>query len=403
MSVQKSLQGLKIGNVTRSAIKRCLHGFRAEQDPPLAGDWPRGFEDHSVSHDEVPVPELFYLCLVEVLSCRHFGPAEKLRWLVPFNYFGSQCCFALQKFGLQLYIPAERNAKSEHVTPKEIVDKLNRACRIVEKRILAPYVKQQLSQSHLTVMNHYLQLTMMYRHFRDVTSWHFDKAKETSTNDKGPQHCIEDRFPAAVDAWNQQADWTRIGFYNAVATIDAYFSRLEHLLVLALPCLRWTRSRDSLPEFIRLRWGEKFKRIFDVLSDRRAKQLYDQLRVTKERYRNTYAHGGFEKGGASFFVHVPGVGALPAPLSNIRESRVFDLFPITPSRFSAICELFDDVDAWLKLGLGWVVTYAESGLNLACDDDSLDRLRQASESNVALEQLIDRWGWEADRHVNMDY
>jgi hypothetical protein len=68
----------------------------------------------------------------------------------------------------------------------------------------------------------------------------------------------------------------------------------------------------------------KYKRIFDVNADADAARFLSKLRAVSESYRNTYGHGGFDKFGATVAFHVPGVGAVPAVLSDIRTSPHFD-------------------------------------------------------------------------------
>lgn len=79
-----------------------------------------------------------------------------------------------------------------------------------------------------------------------------------------------------------------------MAMIDAYFSRLEHFLVLALPFVGYKRDSDDLSQFIGSLWSDKFRRIFEI-KNKEVQQHYDVLVGIKEKYRNTFAHGGFEK------------------------------------------------------------------------------------------------------------
>lgn len=51
-----------------------------------------------------------------------------------------------------------------------------------------------------------------------------------------------------------------------------------------------------------------------------AKNHYDGVHRVAEEYRKTYGHGGFDKPGAVIAFYLPGIGALPAVLSDIRDS-----------------------------------------------------------------------------------
>jgi hypothetical protein len=69
-----------------------------------------------------------------------------------------------------------------------------------------------------------------------------------------------------------------------------------------------------------MRWRDKFKRVYDINADATAKRLHDRLHEVSETYRNTYGHGGFDKEGGAIYFHVPEVGALPARLTDVRDS-----------------------------------------------------------------------------------
>ena len=64
----------------------------------------------NIERKEIPVPELILFTLSNVINCKTFGVGEKISWEVPFNYKKIYCTFALQKFGLRLYLlPSGKN------------------------------------------------------------------------------------------------------------------------------------------------------------------------------------------------------------------------------------------------------------------------------------------------------
>ena len=75
--------------------------------------------------------------------------------------------------------------------------------------------------------------------------------------------------------------------------------------------------------------------MFD-LNDVKVSKNFNSLKNIKENYRNYYAHGGFEKRGASLYFHFPGLGALPALLSNIKEKPHFSFFPVEEDEYKKI-------------------------------------------------------------------
>ena len=122
------------------------------------------------------------------------------------------------------------------------------------------------------------------------------------------------------------------GAWETIAAVNAYFSLLEHEMVLLFAFTDLDPTDGALQTLIGDRWGLKFKCLFDI-SDRSTKCVYEALRKVAETYRNPYSHGGFEKGSAVLWFHVPGVAAMPARLSDYRDSPHFELFPVQPESF----------------------------------------------------------------------
>lgn len=194
------------------------------------------------------------------------------------------------------------------------------------------------------------------------------------------------------------------GFYNTVAMVSAYFSTLEHVLVLSVPFLGKTADHVDIKDFMGARWGDKFKLLFDVNTDADAKAKFDALHRIAEDYRNTYGHGGFDKAGASFGFHLPGIGALPAALSNIRDSPEFDFLPVDAESFDQVRNVFDAVDVWLSdianpHGMAWV----KSGLDTRYDANFLEEIAEVMRRDGDLDDLITVYSYAADQHANMDY
>lgn len=185
--------------------------------------------------------------------------------------------------------------------------------------------------------------------------------------------------------------------------IDAYFSRLEHFLVFALAFTNYERDKDNLAKFVGSIWSDKFRRILDV-KDKNTQQHYDALVEVKEKYRNTFAHGGFEKNGQSFFFHLENFGPIPASMSGLRDSVHFNYFPIDKAGFENICNVFDDFDNYLStkvLPEAWKFT--NSGLNMAFDQESLNELLRVSEDTDVYDAWLEKQCYLLDMYTNADY
>ncbi len=185
--------------------------------------------------------------------------------------------------------------------------------------------------------------------------------------------------------------------------VDAYFSGLEHYLILLRAFCGRPLSKGELLEFIALPWSEKFKAMVDVTEP--ATQLcYARLKTLKERIRNPLAHGGIENDGSSFYIHMPELGALPATFTKIRESARFNLMPIEPEDYITACQLFDEIDHILSSGeLARPYRFMKDGIDPAFDPDTIRQYKEAIVSDDEADAYIEYWSREWERHANMEY
>ncbi len=376
--------------------------FINDMKTPLLRDFsapsvPRPYLSHKgyrVNRSAIPVPELVRLVLLLVLRLSVHGPEEKVRWTIDFRYKGYSCAFSLQKSGLYLYISVGDGPlpKTEQVA-FEIVKKIQRTISRAEKILLAPLAREQIETGNFTIANQYHVLANRYTYFRK-------KAEKAAKPRRKPR---TKPIKSLAESLGGVAKVNNELLYNTIAMLDAYFSFLEHLFVLVAPL-----CQDSirLVDFIEDLWTDKYKALFDIRSNPRAKSFYDQLGGMKKRFRNFYAHGAFEKKGASFYIHIPNIGAIPAQFSEIKNSITFDFFPVEEDSFADICRIIDTFEEWLKSadsGVARAMKYVESGLDVPCDKASVERTRLAMESDKTLDALIagDSYLWAM--HANMDY
>lgn len=252
-----------------------------------------------------------------------------------------------------------------------------------------------MSRGHVIVPNQFRSFDRMYRYFRNNAEIAFSKVTKKEPSE------LESLFASWL---NLHLDASPEGFYNTIAMLDAYFSRLEHVLVFSLAFSGYNSKLDNVADFIRRPWADKFKRIAPVSKDTTAKSFYDRLYVIKEIFRNTYAHGGFEKHGASLYIPLPGAGAVPARLSDVTDSPRFDFLLGKETTFQEICGTFDDVDHWLQerqCPYAWRLL--ESGLNAAFDMTTLKEVKHAAKSLAAFDEWIGRTHEWLDIHRNADY
>lgn len=299
-----------------------------------------------------------------------------------------------RKFGFQVHRKDEVDYPQN--IAEEMIQELNSAIRAAD-RMIQPFVEQQVRSGNVTIANYYIKLDMMYRFFRK-------KAKDSFVHPAPKPKVVKRDKDGNPIAWSHDTDkWEREGFYYSVGMIDAFFTRLEHLLVLVLPFIGFDPTTEDLALIMSANWINKYKRVFNLATDAKARALLDELKFVKEKYRNAIMHGYFEKRGAPLFFHLPPY-AVPVLLSGFHDSVQYSFLPISAKSYEDICSLFDEVDLLFRLGqTKYGVRFAESGLELPLDANSISRYSSASASDEDFERFIEYVGYMADLSINMDW
>lgn len=376
------------------SFARCLNDFRSDLTPWKGGAWKDevGIE---IPAELKPQPFMVFIALVHFGEFDWWGRSEKTAWEIPVTFEGIPFLLAHRKFGF--YVTGLRGKLPDKETTKRMLVRLKQLIKLTDKMV-EPLARQQIQAGNATITNCFWKLTYLYGFYRKKAKAAFSrkppKAKFLPVTEKR-------KFAVTTfDAFKPE----REGFYYSVGMVDAYFSRLEHLLIVVLPFVGFDPRSEDLQEMIGSQWSEKYKRVFDINSDRVAKKFYDRLIVIKERYRNTLSHGWFEKDGASLFFHMPVVGAIPLYLSGAHQSIHYSLFPLMRTSFEEICELFDEFDKYLRSGaLKYAMKYVEAGLDSAFDEKSLRKYKEAMKSSKSFKDFIEHQSYLTDMYVNMDW
>lgn len=345
----------------------------------------------AITLDRLPVPRLVQWAMTWALGAPDHGKDEKRAWLTTFEYKGIPCSLGLYKFGMRLFVGIDTD--DADTLADEIVKRIDQAIRVAEGDILTDFAEAQMQAGNVTVQNQYGTFHGLYWHFRDRLP---DAESPDEVDDAEHIDRLVRRMNAALA---RQSDH----FYASVALVNAYFSLLEHLLVLLWPFVSYRPGVDDVESMIKSRWSDKFKTVFAVENDPDAKRVYDRLRNVAEEYRNTYAHGGFDKRRGALFVHFPG-GAIPASLSESRRRIRTSFFPIAEPDVDEILSVLDETDEWFKSGpAAYGMMFAESGIDVPFDSDSLSDLQQRMTTLDDFENHLrglSRW---LDDQTNMDW
>lgn len=378
------------------ALQRLTALFAHRDD---AGDISSGVNVVSIDRDDLPLPSLVLFILTRTMGLPNLGVHEKTRWHVPFAFRGHRVTLAFQKFGMRMYIGvAAGSSEAARLVADDIIRSLKKIIHIVEKTTLSDIADRQLTNANVTIANRSGRLRAMYEHFRQQASGAFAESQRPPEELKA-----EEGVGVYIAAVGDRIGQEQRGAWEAIAAVNAYFSMLEHEMVLLFAFTDLDPSGSALQTFIGDRWGVKFKRLFDV-SDRSTKHVYDALHAIAETYRNPYSHGGFEKGAAALWFHVPGVAAMPARLSDYRDSPHFELFPVQPESFERICKTLDEAEQWLRQGIhAHAFDWIDSGLDIAFDVASRENYRDLATNAKRRQAEIDHRSCLAERTENMDF
>lgn len=382
----------------REALARLFADFERRDDH---GDLWEKSEMVGVEPSQLPVPGLVLLLLTQGLGFVNRGIDEKTAWQVPIGFRGHRVTVASQKFGLRLYVaPNEGSEESAEDIGTEVVRRIRKGLQIFERDALPSLVRMQVDAGNLTIANRVVSQTAMYAYFREAAEERFRYAEQVEPVEAGESDSVTGVFTGIEKIYENQ----EIGSWNAIAAVNAYFSRLEHELVLLLAFTGFDPSGGALEAFIGDHWGSKFKQLFEISSDGVAKRIYDRLHEIAETFRNPYAHGGFDKSRSALWFHLDGIGAVPARLSDVRSSPHFELFPIQTEGFAEICATLDETDAWLREGrFGAAFEWIDSHLDVAYDEESRRQYRRMMEDPEYRRERIARTSHEVDRATNMDW
>jgi hypothetical protein len=380
--------------MTTNKSLEVLRQILRDLSSPLHSDYNLDLAYIPDAADRLPLPYMVFLTILLGTECKYVPrPGEKTAWSITLRFKGQPFRLEHGKFGMRV---AAVNAECDSLTD-DLIRTINRAFPVAD-RVLQPQIDAQVRAGNVTIRNQHYMLHRRYEFFREKASVAY-KQPRPSLGDAVAESLAGGK-PRSVDILKND----REGFFYGSAAIDAFFSWLEHVLVLLLPFVGYDPAVDDLPEFISRPWKGKLKRVWNLPADKDAMALYDSLSAIKERFRNSVAHGGFEKGDSSLLIHLPGVGAVPATLSRFRRSAHYGWFPLKEASLSDVCALFDRVEAYLNDGpTHYGLRFAESGLDVAFDPESRQEYRDAALGEDLFEDFIEHLAGLSDMMTNMDW
>jgi hypothetical protein len=332
---------------------------------------------------ELPPSYMVFFMLVHLKKFPYeYQPIEKVLWEVHFKYQGIPFYFTERKFGFRLMAGTE-----DDKVIIALLKRISSAVKIVD-RMIGPLLKEIVNKGDITFQNQIVFLTDRYKYFKNKASSLYDKSKNIESSSNG----------SIIQHWQIVKEC----FYYTQAMLDAYFSYQEHLLVLLLPFCDIDKEKDSVSEFIYKDWSEKFNKVFNPNKDPEMMRHYDNLREIKEKLRNKYAHGGFEKKNGSLYAKVDGLGFIPV---HMNRSNGFSLVSDLEFNFTEICRVIDEFEIYLSRSNNWSrpIKIIQSGLDIYFDEYHKEEYKEAIKSDEKLEEYIEYQLYLEDRYANMDW
>ena len=150
-----------------------------------------------------------------------------------------------------------------------------------ERTVVGRHVRDRADAGHVVLLNVSKRLYGGYDLFR----WH----GQALLDGHGDAEVRETALACALAAAGAESlgMWfipANIGFCVTAMT-TAWFSWLEHVLVLSLPFTNWDPSVITEQQAIALKWTDKWKTIIG-LDDAASKRTFDLLKQTAEKHRN---------------------------------------------------------------------------------------------------------------------
>lgn len=388
--------------VLRRRLGRKLAGFTVEIPEENAH---AAMVSYRPARGLFPVPELVLFTLRDVMGWRWHGHGEKVRWTVYGAIDGQRVAFEHQKFGFVVFLPKDRLDLQSRVEGQ-----LRSAMCNVEA-YLRPFAKAQVDQGEVMIINRFAEFDERYRFHRELADLAYRRGAAApppaqANGERGDESEKMRSISGDITArLNAVLSAEREGFFHSTAMIDAYFSCLEHRLVLLRAFMGRPFGEGEVLALLGMKWGDKLKLVLPSPPSRSAADVVGRMHRIKERIRNPFAHGGVENDQGSLFFRLPGIGPVPGNFTRFGESVRFSMLPVDADDHAESCATFDTLDRLLATGeLAGPDQFIKDGVDPVFDAHHCAEYAEAIAGGPdAIDAYIEAWSSAWERHVNMDY
>lgn len=210
-------------------------------------------------------PYVVFIIFANLKKIKFFGKWEKVAWEIPIKFKDVPFILTHRKFGFRILSNTETKLISKLAI--EAMTNIHKAIRFAEV-LIEPEIKSQLQSGNVTLDNEYSNIRNRYDFFRENAQIEFDSIEETK---KQTKITLDNGYEEAIRSYNESLKRINAGNYFMTGMLDAYFSLLEHTLVLMLPFLKDIKlSSLNLENFIGENWKNKYKIVFPLAGDNEA-------------------------------------------------------------------------------------------------------------------------------------
>jgi hypothetical protein len=242
----ETIAGLALDAKTAASLAHILKDF----GPPTETD--DGFTGVKVNN-EIPVVELVRPIL-EHCGFRMRSHSDKTAWTADGTFRGIDIDIAATLYGPRVRVTSSFNGDVQALVI-DAAETLAKATVLVERTVIGRHVRDRADAGHVVLLNVSKRLYGGYDLFR----WH----GRALLDGHGDPEVRESALASALTAAGagSPGPWfipANIGFYVTAMT-TAWFSWLEHVLVLSMPFTNWDPSVITVQQAIALKWTDKME------------------------------------------------------------------------------------------------------------------------------------------------
>jgi hypothetical protein len=336
-------------------------------------------------------PDLMAYCFDEILGFNVcYRIAEKVNYCIDFKYKDSYGYILHKKMSYKLFIQTKYK--------DEILDILSNVRSLLEQ-LFTEISISSIAKNNFTMKNEFYYFDEKFKFYKNKI---YELNEYLGTI--GPSKPVNyiDFLNGVRDENNFKRRQTHLEIqYSIEVYIDTFFSFAEHVLTLLYPFLRDFNSNDSYGNYLyNSRWNW-MKKIEDIFGHRIDEKLTSSLREIKEIYRNRNAHGFFSRE-LEVYVGIDNFGQFPLYIGkNYLKGFVDDYdLSLDYNKFLEIDEkfvaFFKSLDELFQLPM----MYIRSGLPVQAN---IKEILKEITSKESLNDYLDRYSYELDNQINMDW